>query len=118
MAKALEEHLGLHIEAKSVNVDVINVVSVTTPKEVVPVVTYTINFLNADIGQVVAAVAKATLKTFFVDPGVLAQVTMSSLTTVSSAQFYQAFLNILRDNHFVAVTTGDVVKILPEANAH
>ena len=34
MAKALEEQLGLHLEAKPVTVDVINVVSLKSPQQI------------------------------------------------------------------------------------
>ena len=41
---------------------------------------YTLNFRDADIGQIADAVPMATHKTFIVDPRVRAQVTMISST--------------------------------------
>jgi len=75
------------------------------------------NFKDADITQVAEAVSAATGKTFIIDPRVRAQVTMLSSTPMSPAAFYEAFLSILQVYGFIAVPAGDLVKILPDANA-
>jgi general secretion pathway protein D len=75
------------------------------------------NFKDADITQIAEAVAAATGKNFIIDPRVRAQVTMLSATAMSPAAFYEAFLSILQVYGFIAVPAGDVVKILPDANA-
>jgi len=75
------------------------------------------NFKDADITQIAEAVAAATGKNFIIDPRVRAQVTMLSSTPLSPAAFYEAFLSILQVYGFIAVPAGDVVKILPDANA-
>src|SRR6201993_1320434 len=75
------------------------------------------NFKDADITQVAEAVAAATGKNFIIDPRVRAQVTMLSSTPMSPAAFYEAFLSMLQVYGFIAVPAGDVVKILPDANA-
>jgi general secretion pathway protein D len=75
------------------------------------------NFKDADITQVAEAVAAATGKNFIIDPRVRAQVTMLSSTAMSPPAFYEAFLSILQVYGFIAVPAGDVVKILPDANA-
>ena len=54
-----------------------------------------------------------TGKNFIVDPRVRAQVTMLSSTPMSPDAFYEAFLSILQVHGFVAVPSGDVVKIVP-----
>jgi general secretion pathway protein D len=77
----------------------------------------TANFKDADITQIAEAVSAATGKTFIIDPRVRAQVTMLSSTPISPAAFYEAFLSILQVYGFIAVPAGDVVKILPDANA-
>lgn len=118
MAKALEEQLGLHLEAKSVALDVVNVVSMKAPEEVITAESITVNFENADIGQVISAVQIATHKTFVVDPRVHANVTYASPSPMSSAEFYQAFLNILREKHLVAASREDFIQITPEAIGH
>ena len=75
------------------------------------------NYKNADIGQVIEAVSALTGKNFIVDPRVKAQVTMISSTPLSADAFYEAFLSILQVYGFVAVSSGDIIKIMPDANA-
>jgi general secretion pathway protein D len=75
------------------------------------------NFKDADITQITEAVSAATGKNFIIDPRVRAQVTMLSSTPMSPAAFYEAFLAILQVHGFIAVPAGDIVKILPDANA-
>ena len=75
------------------------------------------NYKDADLGQIIEAVSAVTGKNFIVDPRVRAQVTMLSSTPMSPAAFYEAFLSILQVHGFVAVPAGDVIKIIPDANA-
>jgi general secretion pathway protein D len=75
------------------------------------------NFKDADITQIAEAVSAATGKNFIIDPRVRAQVTMLSSTPMSPAAFYEAFLSILQVYGFIAVPAGNVIKILPDANA-
>jgi len=75
------------------------------------------NFKDADITQITEAVAAATGKNFIVDPRVRAQVTMISSTPMSPPAFYEAYLAILQVHGFIAVQSGEVIKILPDANA-
>jgi len=74
------------------------------------------NFKDADITQIIEAVGMATGKNFIIDPRVRAQVTMLSSTPMTPDQFYQAFLAILQVHGFVAIPTGNVIKIVPDAN--
>ena len=76
----------------------------------------TTNFKDADLGQVAEAVAAVTGKNFVVDPRVRAQVNLISSTPMSANEFNQAFLSILQVNGFVAVPTGSIIKIVPDAN--
>src|SRR5579862_9699067 len=75
------------------------------------------NFKDADITQITEAVGAATGKTFIIDPRVRAQVTMLSSTPMTPQAFYEAYLAILQVHGFIAVQSGDVVKVLPDANA-
>src|SRR5690606_24839249 len=63
------------------------------------------------------AVSTITGKTFIVDPRVRANVTILSSTPMTPEAFYQAFLSILQVHGFMAVESGNVTKILPDANA-
>ncbi|MFO1355952.1 MAG: type II secretion system secretin GspD [Gammaproteobacteria bacterium] len=75
------------------------------------------NYKDADIRQVIEAVGAVTGKNFILDPRVKAQVTMLSSTPMTPEAFYEAFLSILSVYGFVAVPSGNLVKILPDANA-
>jgi general secretion pathway protein D len=75
------------------------------------------NFKDADITQVIEAVAAATGKSIIVDPRVRAQVTMLSATPMTPEAFYEAFLALLQVHGFVAVPSGKTVKVIPDANA-
>ena len=76
------------------------------------------NFKDADITQIVQAVAAATGKSFILDPRVRAQVTMYSSAPMSPPAFYQAFLSILEVYGFIAVPAGNnIMKIVPDADA-
>jgi general secretion pathway protein D len=75
------------------------------------------SFKDAEIGQVIEAVAAATGKTIIPDPRVRAQVTMLSTTPMTPNSFYEAFLSLLSVHQFVAVESGGIIKIVPDANA-
>jgi len=79
--------------------------------------TITPNYREADIRQIVEAVGAVTGRNFILDPRVNAKVTMLSSTPMSPDAFYEAFLSILQVNGYVAMTTGDLVKIVPDASA-
>ena len=71
------------------------------------------SFKDADITQVIEAVGAATGKNIIIDPRVRAQVTMLSSTPMSPDAFYEAFLALLQVHGFVAVPSGNVIKIVP-----
>ena len=79
--------------------------------------TITPNYKEADIRQIVEAVGEVTGKNFIIDPRVNAKVTMLSSTPMTPDAFYEAFLSILQVHGFVAVTTGTLIKIVPDATA-
>lgn len=79
--------------------------------------TITPAFRDAELTEIIDAVATITGKTFIVDPRVRAQVTIRSSTPMTPDAFYQTFLSILQVHGFVALPSGDVIKIIPDANA-
>jgi general secretion pathway protein D len=80
--------------------------------------TITPNFKEADIREIVEAVSAVTRDNYIIDPRVNAQnVTMLSSTPMSPDAFYEAFLSILEVHQLVAVKSGDVIKIIPNASA-
>ncbi|MDH4124684.1 MAG: type II secretion system secretin GspD [Gammaproteobacteria bacterium] len=79
--------------------------------------TITPNYKDADIRQIIEAVGEVTRKNFIIDARVNAKVTMLSSTPMSADAFYEAFLSILAVHGFVAIPTGDIIKIVPDATA-
>jgi general secretion pathway protein D len=75
------------------------------------------NYKDADLGQVIEAVSQVTGRSFIVDPRVRAQVTMLSTSPMSPEAFYEAFLAILQVHGYIAVPSGSVIKIVPDATA-
>ena len=75
------------------------------------------NYREADLRQVVEAVGEVTGRNFLVDPRVTGQVTFLSYSPMSPEAFYEAFLATLQIHGFIAVDSGDVVRIVPDATA-
>ena len=78
--------------------------------------TITPNYKDADLSQIIQAVAEVTGKNFIIDPRVNAKVTMLSATPMTPAQFYEAFLAVLQVYGYVAVPAGKVIKIIPNTD--
>ena len=79
--------------------------------------TITPNYKEADIRQIIEAVGEVTRKNFIIDTRVNAKVTMLSSTPMTPDAFYEAFLSILAVHGYVAIKTGDIIKIVPDATA-
>jgi general secretion pathway protein D len=77
----------------------------------------TLNWKDADIRQVVEAVSLVTGKNFILDPRVTGRVTLLSPTPLGPDALYEAFLSILQVHGYVAVQSGDLIKIVPDATA-
>ncbi|MDH3615221.1 MAG: type II secretion system secretin GspD [Gammaproteobacteria bacterium] len=77
----------------------------------------TLNWKDADIRKVVEAVSEVTGKNFILDPRVTGKVTLLSAAPMSPDAFYEAFLSILQVHGYVAITSGDLIKIIPDATA-
>ncbi|MGV8934329.1 MAG: type II secretion system secretin GspD [Gallionellaceae bacterium] len=76
-----------------------------------------LNFVNADIEEVIRAVSQITGKNFVVDPRVKGTINIISSTPVAAPLAYDILLSTLRMQGFAAVEAGGVTKILPEADA-
>jgi len=77
----------------------------------------TLNWKDADIRIVVEAVSEATGKNFILDPRVTGKVNLLSAAPMSKGAFYEAFLSILQVHGYIAVESGNLIKILPDATA-
>ena len=75
------------------------------------------NLRNADIRQVITAIANLTNKRFIIDPRVNAKVTLVSKEPLDPKASYEVFLSILDVAGFSAVPSGKVIKIVPHAQA-
>jgi len=72
---------------------------------------------DADIRIVVEAVSEATGKNFILDPRVTGKVNLLSSEPMTKEAFYEAFLSILQVHGYIAVDSGNLIKILPDATA-
>jgi general secretion pathway protein D len=77
----------------------------------------TLNWKDADIRIVVEAVSEATGKNFILDPRVTGKVNLLSAEPMSKDAFYEAFLSILQVHDYIAIESGNLIKILPNATA-
>ena len=75
------------------------------------------NYVGVELRSVIEAVSSITGKNFIIDPRVRAEVTLLSSTPMSSEAFYEAFLSLLQVHGFVAVTSGEIIKIVPDASS-
>lgn len=80
--------------------------------------TWTPNFRDSDILEVIRAVQEVTGKTMVIDPRVRGQLTVFSTEPVDAATYYSIFLRALDINGFTAVEGIDgVVSVLPSQEA-
>lgn len=75
------------------------------------------NLQNADILSVINEVSRETGKNFIVDPRVQGKVTIVSSKPMEPAEVYQVFLAVLQTLGYSAIPSGDVIKIIPDAEA-
>ena len=79
--------------------------------------TWTVNFKNSDIQEVIKFVADATGKTMVVDPVVKGPVKVITTEPLNRVQLYDLFLSVLAVHGYTAVDSGGVVRILPAKEA-
>lgn len=75
------------------------------------------NLQDVDIKIVIEEVSRVTGKNFILDPGVTGRITMISSTDLSPEETYQVFLSALQVLGYAAIDNGDVIKIVPDAQA-
>lgn len=76
-----------------------------------------LNFVNADIQEVIKAISQISKKNFLVDPHVKGSINIVSATPVSTELAYDILLSALRLQGYSAVDADGVTKIIPEADA-
>jgi len=77
--------------------------------------TWKINIKNADLREFVSQVAAITGKTFVVDPRIKGNVTVISSTPMDQEAVYALFLSVLRVHNFIAMPSGDIIRVIPNA---
>ncbi len=76
-----------------------------------------LNFVNANIDEVVKAVAHITKRNFVVDPRVKGTINIISTDPVDASLAYDILLSALRLQGFASVESKGVTKVMPEADA-
>jgi general secretion pathway protein D len=76
-----------------------------------------LNFVNADIQEVIRAISQISGKNFLVDPRVKGTINIVSATPVSAELAYDILLSALRMQGYASVESSGVTKIIPEADA-
>ena len=76
-----------------------------------------LNFVNADIDEVVRAVSQISSRNFLVDPRVKGTINIVSSTPIPAHLAYDILLSALRLQGFAAVESGGITKVMPEAEA-
>lgn len=76
-----------------------------------------LNFVDADIESVIAAVGDYTNITFIIDPRVKGKINLVSEKQLTRAQAFQLLTSVLRMHGYTVVTASGYTKVVPEADA-
>ncbi|MEQ1673759.1 MAG: type II secretion system secretin GspD [Candidatus Nitrotoga sp.] len=76
-----------------------------------------LNFVNADIDEVIRAVSQISSRNFLIDPRVKGTINIVSSTPIPTHLAYDILLSALRLQGFAAVESGGITKVMPEAEA-
>lgn len=91
----------------------VNVVqAVSEPAESVPM-----DFQNADIRKVVGYVSEVTGRNFVLDPNVQGTITVMAPTEVPVDEVFGFFQSVLETHGYTTVKAGNLVKVVPSADA-
>src|SRR5690606_4177041 len=78
---------------------------------------WTVNFNDTDIQQVIKFMADATGKTIIIDPKVRGPVKVISARPLNPGELYDLFLSVLDVHGYTAIESGGVVRIVPNRDA-
>ena len=76
-----------------------------------------LNFVNADVEEVIRAISQITQRNFLVDPRVKGNINIVSATPIPASLAYDTLLSALRLQGFAAIESNGVTKVMPEADA-
>jgi len=82
-----------------------------------PEQTWTVNFKDSDIHEVIKFVAEITGKTMVIDPRVKGRVKVISQKPLTERQLMELFRSVLEVHDFTIVEVGNVVRVLPLKDA-
>ena len=77
----------------------------------------TLNFVDADIESVIAAIGDYTNTTFIIDPRVKGKISLVSEKPLSKTQAFQLLTSVLRLHGYAVVKANGYTKVVPEADA-
>jgi len=78
---------------------------------------FTVNFKDADIKDLIKFVADATGYTVIIDPKVKGNFDLISKKPVNEEELYDLFLTVLHTHNFTAIRNGNVLRIIPDKSA-
>lgn len=79
--------------------------------------TYTVQFNDSDILEVIKFVAEITGKTMVIDPRVKGRVKIMSNSSLNKDELYALFRSVLEISDFTVVEVGNIVRIVPIKDA-
>lgn len=79
--------------------------------------TWTINFKDSDIQEVIKFVADVTGKTIIIDPRVKGRVKVISNKSLNEKELYELFRTVLEVHDFTLVEVGSVTRVVPLKDA-
>ncbi len=89
----------------------------TASAQATPEQTWTVNFKDTDIVDVVKFIGEVTGKTIIVDPKVRGPIKVISNRQLNKKELYELFLAVLDIHGFTAVDSGGVVRIIANRDA-
>lgn len=76
-----------------------------------------LNFKDAEIDGVIGAYGQFLKKTFVIDPRVRGKISLETPNAVQPAEAYRLLQSALRAQGFAVVESGDLIRVVPEADA-
>ncbi len=76
-----------------------------------------LNFPNTEIDQVIGAFGQILNRTFVIDPRVRGKISLETPKAVQPAEAYQLLISALRLQGFAVVESGNLIRVVPEADA-
>jgi general secretion pathway protein D len=76
-----------------------------------------LNFPNTEIDAVIGAFGQILNRTFVIDPRVRGKISLETPKAVSPAEAYQLLVSALRLQGFAVVESGNLIRVVPEADA-